>query len=131
MKINKKDLKLTLEEKNVDVKNLYTGNVLTYAGVNHSGSFIGSAEAEPINLFVKIENGQYAPLTHILWGKYLSAYVSIDDNPLFVESVLINVKPFAQHCEEVGLDYRDIKTLKDLFATLKTLNNINNERKPR
>lgn len=131
MKINKKDLKLTLEEKNVDVKKLYTGNILTYSGVNHSGSFIGSAQAEPINLFVKTENGQYAPLTHTLWNKYPSCYVSIDDNPVFVESVLINVRPFVQHCEEVGLDYRDVKTLKDLFTTLRTLNNISNERKPR
>ena len=130
MQISKKELKLTLLEKGIDLKELYTGNILTYSGVNHSGSFIGSATTSPIMIFVKHENGNYRPLTNFLWGNFPETYMSIDQNPTFVTSIVINVKPLVDSYRENFIP-TNITTLKELFGSLKTLNSRDVEKRPR
>jgi len=131
MKIVKKDLKLTLEEKGINIKDLYTGNILTYSGTNHSGSFIGSASAGPVIIFVKDEKGYFQPLTNKLWGTYHESYMTIDQHPMYVDSIVINPKLLVDHLDQYCISYNKINTLKDLFKNLKNLNSLENERKPR
>lgn len=128
MKIIKKDLKLSLEAKNISIDNLFTGNILTYSDFNSSGSFVGNAIMGPTILFVQNTKGQYQPLTNFLWEETPNAYISIENNPTYVKEIVINVRPYIKHCKENNISY-DAKTFKELFLSLKTLNQLDKEQR--
>lgn len=128
MKINKKDLKLPLETKNISVDNLFTGNILTYSDFNSSGSFVGNAIMGPIILFVQNIKGQYQPLTNFLWEEIPNTYENIENNPTYVKEIVINVRPYIKHCKENNISY-DIRTFKELFLSLKALNQLEKEQR--